>query len=126
MASTLVRGAVSITITEQGTPACRAASATPCAGVAGADGPHAVAPLLGAELPDGVVGAANLERPDRLQCFELEEDLGPTRRCAGRVGQFQADQRRANDQIVDGARGGLNLVKRNLTHTETSMLTRSD
>ena len=44
---------------------------------------------------------------------------------AGRGGQFQADQRRANDQIVDGARGGLNLVERNLTHTETSMLTRS-
>ena len=44
-------------------------------GVAGADGPDPLRPLVGGELPHGVVGAADLERSDRLQRFELEEDL---------------------------------------------------
>ena len=45
-------------------------------GVAGADGPDAVFQLFGGELAHDVVGAANLERADRLQQLELEVDLG--------------------------------------------------
>ena len=87
------------------------------AGVSSTDSPYAVAPLLFDELPDRIVRATNFEGPDRLQCLELEEDLGRGGK-TGRRGQFQTDQRRADDQIVDTARGGLNVGERNLTHTK--------
>ncbi len=93
------------------------------AGVSGAHRPDAVAPLVCAELSDGIVRAADLEGADRLERLELEIDIrGRTMRGGG--WQFQADQGRANDQVVDRAGGRLNVVERYFTHTETSMLTR--
>ncbi len=62
-------------------------------GVAGADRPDAVGELIGRQLADDVERAANLERADRLEHFELEVELeGPS----GRAGQLHADERRAD------------------------------
>ena len=68
-------------------------------GVAGADRPHAVAQLRPAAAADGVPGAANLERADRLQRLELQEDL--RRRRSRRERQVEADERRADRGLVD-------------------------
>ena len=48
-------------------------------GVAGADRPHAVGQRRARRLPDHVPGAADLERSDRLQRFELQKNLGVAR-----------------------------------------------
>ena len=45
-------------------------------GVAGADGPDSAAALLFRQKADGVVCAANLERADGLQAFQLQIDFG--------------------------------------------------
>ena len=56
-------------------------------GVAGADRPDAVARAARrGSRAHGVVGAADLERADRLQRFELEEDLRAAGRDRRRVG----------------------------------------
>ena len=59
--------------------------------VAGADGPDPAFESLGLQLAHGVVGAANLEGADRLQRFQLEEDLG----WPGAVGAATSGVRRA-------------------------------
>ena len=97
MALILVAGAVSITITEQGTPARRAAKATPWAAL----------PALTVQTPsfsglrrqpaDRVPGAAQLEGADRLQRLELQVDLGPVGRGER---QIEADERRADRGVV--------------------------
>ena len=75
MERSLVFGAVSITITEHGTPAQAGGKGHALRRIAGADGPHAVLHLIGRQLAHRVPRAANLERSDRLQRFELEIDL---------------------------------------------------
>ena len=71
-----VRGAVSMTITLLRAPTFRAASATPCAALPALTVQTPLGELGRRQLAHGVVGAANLERADRLQRLELEEDLG--------------------------------------------------
>ena len=58
-----------------GAPALRAASATPCAALPALTVQTPPASCAGVRLADGVVGAADLERADRLQRFELQEDV---------------------------------------------------
>ncbi len=65
----------------------------PLRGVAGAHGPDAVLQLCGRQLPHDVVRAANLERADRLQRFELQIEI-----------RLELDERRANRRIVDSRR----------------------
>ena len=45
------------------------------AGVSGADRPDTITPLVRAELSNGVVRAADLERANRLKRLELEKDF---------------------------------------------------
>ena len=67
MARIFVSGAVSITITEQRAPAWRAAKATPCAALPALTVQTPSRNCVGRQLADDVVGAADLERADRLQ-----------------------------------------------------------
>ena len=92
MARILASGAVSITITEHGAPDLARGERDALRGVAGADGPDAVFQLVRRELSDDVVGAADLERADRLQHLELQIQLA--HRCA-RV-ELDAYERRPN------------------------------
>jgi hypothetical protein len=78
---------VSITITEQCAPALRAANATPCAALPALT----VHQLCRRQLADDVVRAADLERANRLQRFELQIQI-----------RFDLDQRCANGGAVDG------------------------
>ena len=96
MARILVSGAVSMTITEQRAPACRAANATPCAALPALTVHTPSLQFVRRQLADGVVGAADLERADRLQHFELQVDLLGVAATPWRpedrlhVGQFEA------------------------------------
>ena len=64
-------------------------------GVPRADRPDALAQLAWRQLAHGVVGAADLERADRLQGFELEVDLGLSGRSR------QTNERRSYGGLVD-------------------------
>ena len=76
MRSSLAAGAVSMTTTVHGTPACARRVGDALAGVAGADGPDAALALaLVLQHGDGVGGAAQLVGVDRLQVLELEPDV---------------------------------------------------
>ena len=86
-----------MTMTLQRAPAVPRRERDALRGVAGADRPDAVGELVGRQPADGVVGAADLEGADRLQRFELEEDLG----AAGGVAAAEADERRADGGVVD-------------------------
>ena len=113
MARIFVSGAVSITITEQRAPALRAANATPCAALPALTVQTPSLQLRRRQLADDVVGAANLEGADRLQRFELEIEL---RRAAVRgVRQLEANQRRADGRVVDGAGGVADRRQRDVT-----------
>src|SRR5205807_5009507 len=57
--------------------------------VAGAGGPHAAGPLLRRGQGQGVAGAAQLERADRLEVLEFEVNL------SARVVDVETNQRRA-------------------------------
>ena len=100
MARIFVSGAVSITITEQRAPALRAANATPCAALPALTVQTPSLQLRRRQLADDVVGAADLERADRLQRFELEIQLRRPR--VGSRRQLDANQRRADRGGVDG------------------------
>ena len=68
-------------------------------GVAGADGPDAVARAAsGGQLPDDVVGAADLERPDRLQQLRASG----TAPASARRQPSSRHERRADRRAVDG------------------------
>ena len=110
-ASSLAAGAVSITSTLHGTPALRAASATPWAALPGADGPHAVPPLLFRQQPDRVIRSANLERPDGLQALQLQVNLG--RAVIVQPHQRSAYRRFVNvlARIVDESRRNISLCR---------------
>ena len=84
--------------------------------IPGAHRPDTFAGLGRIELPDDVVRPADLERSDRLQRFELQENLGAgqPRRELGR--QIQADERGANDDVIDGAAGLFDGDERNVPH----------
>ena len=68
--------------------------------VAGADRPDAVLQFVRRELPDRVVGAADLEGADRLQHLELQVQLAN----AAPGVELDANERRANGRLVDGPR----------------------
>ena len=74
-------------------PTSRAANATPCAALPALTVQTPSRSSLGRQLADDVVGAANLERSDRLQQFELQVQLGNRE---ARSPQIEADERRAN------------------------------
>ena len=67
--------------------------------VARADRPDALRQIGGRQLSQGVVGSSNLERPDRLQGFELQVQLR-IRAQAGILGRREPHQRRAGDDRV--------------------------
>jgi hypothetical protein len=69
-----------ITIT-QGMPNARAVNASACAWLPGRVRHHAVGPHVGRDRRHGVVGAAQLERADRLQALRLQPQVaaGPGR-----------------------------------------------
>ena len=77
--------------------------------VPGADRPDALLQRGGVELPNDVVRAADLERSDRLQHFELEIEL----RAA--VRQLHPHQRRADCGAVHRSRGVADGGERNVT-----------
>ena len=107
-------GAVSITITEQRAPACRAASATPCAALPALTVQTPSFRLFRRELPDDVVGAADLERSDRLQHFELQiQFLGPSRR-SGEIPQIETEEGCAHRCPIDCGRGVADGGKRDM------------
>ena len=110
IARIFVSGAVSITITDARAPTSRAASATPCAALPALTVQTPSRKLVGRQLPDDVVGTADLERSDRLQQLELEVELGD--RAAG-APQIEANQRRANGRAVDGIRRVTDRGQRN-------------
>ena len=82
-------------------PALRAASATPCAALPALTVQTPPASCAGVSWRDGVVGAADLERADRLQRFELEV-RSPGRRAGAR--QLEPHERRADGRVVDRRR----------------------
>ena len=69
-------------------------------GVAGADRPDALRELLGGELTDRVVRAADLEGTDRLEHLEFQEDVRTARR-----DDANRHERRANRGAVHRFRG---------------------
>src|SRR5215469_11300319 len=81
----------------------------PLRGIARADRPDSLAaPLIGKQT-HGVICAANLERTDGLEAFQLQIDLG-------RTIVIKTDERRADrgfidvfDRIVDHSRGNVAL-----------------
>ncbi len=79
-------------------------------GVAGADRPDTLREDVRRQLPDQVIGAANLERSDRLQRFELQIQLGE--RAVG-VGEIDADERCSDRRVVHVFRGFPNGRQRN-------------
>jgi hypothetical protein len=87
-------------------------------GIARADRPDAVAELVARELPHGVVCASNLEGSNRLQRFELEEDLGSAQLFLQLSRDIEPDEWRADDEVVDGVAGILHRAKRYLAHHE--------
>ena len=109
MAASLVCGAVSITSTWHGTPALRAASATPWPALPALTVQTPSARWLRRQPPDGVPGAADLEGADRLKRFELEIHLG-----AAGLGR-QADERSADNGVVDDRGGITDRLDRNLS-----------
>ena len=70
-------------------------------GIPGADGPDTVRSVVFGKLTNDVEGAADLERPDRLQRLELQIDLAAARFMAL---ELEAHERRASRDAVD--RGG--------------------
>ena len=103
MRSTLVSGAVSMTTTVQGTPAARAAYATPWPALPALIVHTPWRAARGRAEQHRVRGAAHLEGVDRLQVLELEPDLA-----AGFVpGPAQRQQRRLDDDAADALAGGL-------------------
>jgi hypothetical protein len=71
-------------------------------GVARADGPDALRELVGRQVSNRVVGAADLERADRLERLEFQEDLEPL---ALRIGHLQPDERRADGGVIHDSCG---------------------
>jgi hypothetical protein len=88
-----------MTMTEQRAPTLRAANATPCAALPALTVHNAVLQLVARQLTNRVVGAANLERPDGLQHFQLQEQLDVLGGAA--VPQLDANERRPNRRRVD-------------------------
>ncbi len=83
-----------MTSTLQGTPALLAASATPWAALPALTVQTPSPPLLFGQQSNRIVGAANLERSDRLQALQLQIDFG------GCI-VVQTHQRRADRRFVD-------------------------
>ena len=106
MAASLVAGAVSMTSTERARAGLARGERHALRGVARADGPDAARQLSRRQLRDGVHRAANLERPDRLEHLELEEDL--RRVAADRIEPNQRRARGRRDEIRgDGRANGV-------------------
>ena len=110
MRSSFEVGAVSIATTVHGTPACRAAYATPWPAL-----PALIVhtPRLALRLGqhrDRVGCAAQFVRVDRLQVLELEADV----RVAGP--EIEAHQRRAHDGLRDALARFLNIGERDRAH----------
>src|SRR5687768_4496491 len=70
-------------------------------GVARAHRPDTSGQLRRGEVADRVVGAANLERTDRLQRFQLEKDLGP----GAQAGDVEAYQWRPHGNVINNGSG---------------------
>ena len=98
MARSFVSGAVSMTITLHRAPALRAASATPWAALPALTVQTPSAQLAAGSRRDGVIGAADLERPDRLQHLELQKNLR-----AARLDLPDRDEGSADGGVVDHA-----------------------
>src|SRR5262245_54388356 len=79
-----------------------------------AGGPEAARECLGVDERDGIPGAAQLERPDRLKVLELEEDLR-------RRVDLEADERGSDDRVRDPLSGSLDIrVRRRLVRVPFS------
>ena len=95
----LVSGAVSMTRTDAFAPTIRAANATPSAALPALTVQTPPRELGRRELPDDVEGAADLERSDGLQHFELEVELVWR---SGHPGHIDPHERCPHGGAVDG------------------------
>ena len=82
--------------------------------VAGACRPDSACELLRGSERQGVARASQLEGADRLQVLELQIELG------GRVGDFEPDERRAEDCAREALACGLDLRERDQSATSGS------